>query len=90
MSNPAAEALTKAQLHALLDKLKKRDEYLYAELGGFRTFHDAMRELIRHPPPHPDPQAYWQHIASRIKEACDTLDKMRALLPPEMRLEMKE
>ena len=33
-----------------------------------------------------DAAAFWQHLAGRIKEACKLIEKMRALLPSDMRI----
>ena len=49
----------------------------------------VLKELIRHPPPHPDPDAFRQHIAGRIKETSEVIEKLRALLPPELREKLR-
>jgi hypothetical protein len=54
-------------------------------MGGLDQQILVMNELIRHPPPHPDPAAFRQHLAGRIREFQETVDKLRTLLPPEMR-----
>ena len=46
-----------------------------------------MKELVDHPPPHTDADAFHQDVIERIKSASDILDKMHELLPPELRIE---
>jgi hypothetical protein len=55
------------------------------QMGGFDEQIGVLKELIRHPPPHPDPDALRKHIAGRIQEISEILEKLRALLPPELR-----
>ncbi len=86
MTDRAAELMVQAQLLAQLDKLQEKSTRLYLEMHGFDRHVLVIRELIQHPPPHTDPDAYWRHIAGRITETSETLDKIRALLPPEMRV----
>jgi hypothetical protein len=50
-SDPAADAIGKAQLLALLDKLRKKTERAYVEQGQFFQLINTMKELIEHPPP---------------------------------------
>lgn len=45
----------------------------------------ALKDMINHPPPHPDPAAFRTHIASRIDELTEAMEKARAALPPELR-----
>jgi hypothetical protein len=87
MIDPAADVIAKVQLFALVDKLKRKTEHSYAELHNFFRLVDTMKELIEHPPPYTDAAAFRQHLTDRINGACEILDKMRELLPPEMRIE---
>jgi hypothetical protein len=32
------------------------------------------------------PAAFWQHLSERINQACKQVEKMRALLPSDMRI----
>jgi hypothetical protein len=86
-TDPGAAAPGKAQLLALLDKLKEKAERAYVEQGQFFQLINTMKELIEHPPPYTDAAAFRQHLTERINNACDTLDKMRELLPSEMRID---
>jgi hypothetical protein len=75
-----------ADLAALLRELRDKEFRLRGDLGSFNAFESAMKELIQHPPPHTDQDVFWQHLEDRIRAAIGTLDKMRELIPEEMRL----
>jgi hypothetical protein len=85
-SRPKGSNAIHPDLPALLKKLRDKMQLVWLQTRGFDRLADTMADLVQHPPPHVDPDAFWQHIADRVNEACDTLDKMRALLPPDMRV----
>jgi hypothetical protein len=85
MADRVAGIITDAHLGALLEELQKNSNRLYLQMRGFDEQIMVLKELIRHPPPHPDPDAFRQHIAGRIKEISEIIEKLRALLPPELR-----
>jgi hypothetical protein len=89
MTDPVADIITTAQLAALVEKLEEDTIDLQLRMSGFNQQIMVIKELIRHPPPHPDPGALRQHVASRINEIRELIDKLRALLPPEMRGEYR-
>lgn len=90
MTDPVGDAISKAKLLVLLDKLRNKADRQYLEFGQFFRLIDTMKELIEHPPPFTDAAAFRQHLTDRINSACQTVDEMRALLPPEMRMKSKE
>jgi antitoxin HicB len=73
-------------LPALLEKLFDIYHLFALELRGFDNLHRTLRELAQHPPPYTDAAAFWQHLAGRINEACKLIEKMRSLLPSDMRI----
>jgi hypothetical protein len=73
-------------LPALLNKLFDTYQLFDLELRGFDRLHRTLRELAQHPPPYTDAPAFWQHLAERIDQACRQIEKMRALLPADMRI----
>jgi hypothetical protein len=85
MSDPVADIMTNAHLAGLVEELQESCMRLRLEMSGFDQQIAVIKELIRHPPPHPDPNAFRQHLAGRIKEFRESIDKLRALLPPDMR-----
>jgi hypothetical protein len=85
MADRVARIISDAHLGALVDELQKNSNTLYLQMRGFDEQIMVLKELIRHPPPHPDPDAFRQHIAGRIKEISEIIEKLRALLPPELR-----
>jgi hypothetical protein len=85
MPDYVADIITQAHLAGLVEELQESCMRLRLEMGGFDQQIMVIKELIRHPPPHPDPDAFRQHLAGRISEFRETVDKLRALLPPEMR-----
>jgi hypothetical protein len=75
-----------SDLPALLKKLSDTYLLLPLELVGFDGLHRTLEELAQHPPPHTDAAAFWKHLAERIEEARKQIEKMRALLPSDMRI----
>jgi antitoxin HicB len=73
-------------LPALLEKLFDTYHLFALELRGFDNLHRTLRELAQHPPPYTDAAAFWQHLAERINQGCRQIEKMRALLPSDMRI----
>jgi hypothetical protein len=87
MTDPAAEALAKEQLFTVLARLMAKINLLDRELRNFDRLRREMKDLVDHPPPHTDADALRQDMIERIKCACEILDKMHELLPPELRIE---
>jgi predicted RNase H-like HicB family nuclease len=73
-------------LPAQLNKLFDAYTLFALELRGFDNLHRTLRELAEHPPPYTDAASFWQHLAERINQACRLIEKMRALLPSDMRI----
>ena len=86
MTDQVADITETAKLLALIDQLEKANVDLRFELYGFENFILAFKEMVAHPPPHPDPAAFRAHVASRINEVRETIEKIRALLPEELRI----
>src|SRR5579871_2667285 len=76
----------RSDLPALLNKLTDAYHLFALELRGCDNLHRTLQELAQHPPPYTDGPAFWQHLAERIEGACKQIEKMRALLPSEMRI----
>jgi hypothetical protein len=85
MTDPVADIITTAQLAALVERLEQDTIDLQLRMSFFNQQIMVIKELIKHPPPHPDPGALRQHVAGRVNDIRETIDKMRALLPPDMR-----
>jgi predicted RNase H-like HicB family nuclease len=75
-----------ADLPAQFDKLFDTYQIFALELRGYDNLHLTLRELAAHPPPYTDAAAFWQHLSERIREACKQIERMRALLPSDMRI----
>ena len=85
MADYVTSPITQSHLTGLVEELQESCMRLRLEMGGFDQQIVVIKELIRHPPPHPDPDAFRQHLAGKINEFRETVDKLPALLPPEMR-----
>jgi hypothetical protein len=85
MADHVNDTIETAQLGAALVKLREESNRFYLNAHNLDRQISVLDELIRHPPPHPDPAQFRQHIAGRIAEIREIIARMHALLPAEVR-----
>jgi hypothetical protein len=90
MTDHVNDTIEMAQLGAAVATLRRQALEFYLISHGLDRQIDTLDELVRHPPPHPDPAQFRQHISGRIEEIRNIIAGMGALLPPELRSKLQQ